>query len=400
MIIGELTNSSSFEKKYSLQQNLYDYLGKKYKKFYFINTYNIFNKNKSKINYSFLKKKNIVHFNPKTITELNDFLNKNKIFLINNLSFKFQHIFLYYLTSKKNIRQISFTNILAFSNYKVENWSHVNLLGKIKFLFKKKFLLFFYRILVILRVINQIDIMCIANKKVLKKYNYNKDKKTIFIKRYKYIKATSVKLPVVLNNIKQSKKYITFIDTGIQHKDMLNRGYIINPSMAKNYFLFLKTYLENLKKIFNKEIIICLHPSSNFNLYKKNLSNFKLCKYKTEKYVSNSFIVLFHESTAIFSAIFFKKKIISLKSNILGTYLNARRLFYTKEFSFVEHNIEQNIKIKKKELINQLNARIQDYEIIIKKNYFTDKNSLPIEKIIDNEIGKFSKTNIILNKKK
>jgi len=37
MIIAELCNIEYFEKKYLFQQNLYDFLGKKYKKFYFIN---------------------------------------------------------------------------------------------------------------------------------------------------------------------------------------------------------------------------------------------------------------------------------------------------------------------------------------------------------------------------
>ena len=62
MIIAELSNSASCEKKYYLQQNLYDYLGKKYKKFYFINTHNIFNKKKLKIDYKFFKKKKYYSF--------------------------------------------------------------------------------------------------------------------------------------------------------------------------------------------------------------------------------------------------------------------------------------------------------------------------------------------------
>ena len=391
MIIAELSSSASCDKKYYLQQNLYDHLAKKYKKFYFINTHNIFNKKKLKINYRFFKKKNIVHFNPESISELNNFLNKNKIFLINNLSFKFQHLLFHYLSSKKNIFQISFFNIFAFSNFKAENWVHANFTQKIKFLFTKKFSLFIHRILVILRIINQIDLLCIAQKNVFKKYSSLNNKKKFLIKKYKYVTTTSVKLPLYRNKKKQSKKYITFIDTGILHKDISKRGHEVNDEMAKNYLIFLKTYLKNLSKVFNREIIICLHPSSNLNLYKKTLNKFKLCKYKTENYILNSFIVLFHESTAIFSAIFLKKKIICLESNTLGGYINARRLAYMNKFSFVEHNIEKTFKIKKNKLINELNLKINNYDKNIKKNYFTNKDSLTIEKIMDKEIKKFSK---------
>ena len=51
MIIAELCNVTSYEKKYIIQQDLYDFLGKKYKKIYFINIRNIFNKKKVKINH-------------------------------------------------------------------------------------------------------------------------------------------------------------------------------------------------------------------------------------------------------------------------------------------------------------------------------------------------------------
>ena len=389
MIIAEINVGPSIEKKYFLQNELYDFLGKKYKKFYFINTYNIRNKKKLKINYQFFKKKNIIHFNPKSFSELNIFLSKNNIFLINNLSFGFRNIFLHYLVSRKNIFQISFSNILQFNSYKVENWTHVNLVKKIKFYYSKRFSLFVYRILIILRLINQIDILCISQKDIYKNYKSSYNKKTLLIKKYKEIKSTSVKLPFINTQKKQYEKYITFIDTGILHMDILRRGHIINKKMVNDYLSYLKTYLLNLNKLFRKKIVICLHPSSNYNLYKKKLRDFEIYKYKTEKYISNSFLVLFHDSTAIFSAILLKKKIISLKSNIMGNYLNARRLFYIKKFFFEEHNIEQNLKLNRKKLTIQLNKKVKNYEKIIKKIYFSKKNSLSIQKIMDNEIQKY-----------
>ena len=94
---------------------------------------------------------------------------------------------------------------------------------------------------------------------------------------------------LIENKIKKTEKYITFIDQNILHEDFLKRGHVINKEMIKKYFLFLKIYLTNLKKKFHKEIIICLHASTNTA---KNLKEFKICKYKTEKYIINSFLVL------------------------------------------------------------------------------------------------------------
>ena len=72
MIIGEICNNESFEKKFYLQKNLYSFLSQKHKKFYFINIFYILNKKKVFKKYS-LYKKNILIFNPKNINELNIF---------------------------------------------------------------------------------------------------------------------------------------------------------------------------------------------------------------------------------------------------------------------------------------------------------------------------------------
>ena len=158
--------------------------------------------------------------------------------------------------------------------------------------------------------------------------------------------------------------------------------------MVNKYFSFLKIYLSNLKSKFRKEVVICLHPSSNYSLYKKNLNKFRIYKYKTEEFILQSFLILFHDSTAIFSAMLLKKKIISLKSNIRGPYAEARRDYILKKIPLINHDIEQNFEIKKKKLIFELNRKVKNYGKIINKIYFTDKSSLPIEKIIDDEIKK------------
>ncbi len=348
MIIAELCNITSFEKRYYFQQNFYDYLRKRYKKFYFINVHNILEKKKINVNHHFFKKKNIILFNPKTINELKEFLNKNEIFLINNLSFQFLHIFFHYLVSRKNIFQISFDNTFQILNFKSANWTHASFFAKIKFLFTKKISLAIHRILIILRMINQINTLYVSQKKVYKKYKISHNKKKFFIKKYKQIKPTSIRLPAIQSKRKESEKYITFVDQNILHKDFLKRGHTINNEMVKKYFSFLKIYLSNLKKEFHKQVVICLHPSSNYHLYKKNLSKFKICKYQTEKYILHSFLILFHDSTAIFSGMLLKKKIISLKSNIRGPYAEARRHYILNKIPLINHNIEQNFEIKKK----------------------------------------------------
>ena len=387
MIIGELCNNKAFEKRFYLQKNLYTFLSYKYKKFYFINIFYILNKKQVSKKFCFYKK-NIIIFNPKNINELNDFLKKNKIFLINNLSTKFSHIFYHYLVSKKNIFQVSFLNVAIFSNYKIENWDHANFIQKINFMFTKRISLIFYRILVILKIINQINILYVSQKKVFSRYSKYYNKKSFFPKRYGRILKTNIKEPFLKKIKKEKNKYITFIDSNILHPDYIKRGQTLNEKLLKNYFYFLNNYLTILQKIFKKKVVICLHPSSNIKLYKKELNRFKMYKYQTEKYILNSYILLFHDSSSIFSGILLKKKIINLKSNTMGSHANRRAEFYTKKMKFVCHNIEKKILINKKKLTANLNNNSKKYELFLNKFYFYKNNSLSIEKLIDREIKK------------
>ena len=387
MIIGELCNNKNFEKRFYLQKDLYTFLSYKYKRFYFINIFYILNKKQSGKKYSFYKK-NIIIFNPKNITELNNFLKKNKIFLINNLSIKLSHIFYHYLVSKKNIFQVSFTNIAIFSNYKIENWDHANFVQKINFIFTKRISLILHRILIILKVINQINILYVSEKKIFFRYNRYYNKKSFFRKRYRSILKTNIKKPFLKKIKKNKNKYVTFIDSNILHLDYIRRGQILNEQLLKNYFYFLKNYLITLQKIFKKEVVVCLHPSSNIKLYKKELNRFKMYKYQTEKYIFNSYILLFHDSSSIFSGILLKKKIILLKSATMGLYANRRVEFYTKKIKLVCHNIEKKISVNKKKLTKNLNNNLKKYDLFLNKFYFYKNNSLSIEKLIDKEIKK------------
>ena len=90
------------------------------------------------------------------------------------------------------------------------------------------------------------------------------------------------------------------------------RGNKLNIKDKKKYLTLLEKYLVNLKKLYKKKIIICLHPSSNINFYRKYIKGIKIIKFKTEFYLMKAFIVLFHESSSITGALLLKKKIINL----------------------------------------------------------------------------------------
>ena len=233
--------------------------------------------------------------------------------------------------------------------------------------------------------------MYVSQKKVFLKYSKYYKKKSFLLKKYKNILKTNIKRPFLKNIKREKNKYITFIDSNILHPDYIKRKQKINEKLLKNYFFFLNNYFINMQKIFNKEVIICLHPSSNIKLYKNELNRFKMYKYQTEKYISNSYILLFHDSSSIFSGILLKKKIINLKSKIMGSHANRRAEFYMKKIKFIRHDIEKKLLINKKRLVINLNNNLKKYDLFLNKFYFYKNHLLSIEKLLDKEIKMFEK---------
>ena len=108
--------------------------------------------------------------------------------------------------------------------------------------------------------------------------------KKLFIfsqKKYKIIKPVKPKLNLRFNE-NSNEKFIVFIDQNLNHADSIMRGYRLNIKEQKRYFYLIKKYLSSLKKTYNKKIVICLHPSSDTELYKNNLKKMKIVKHKTD----------------------------------------------------------------------------------------------------------------------
>lgn len=389
MIIGELCSDFTFKKRYNYQKILYNRLASKFGGFVFINCYKIFNKKKIKIDIEFFKKKNIYFFTPSSMDELNSYFLKNKFFLINNLSYKFEHLKFHLAASRKNIFQISFDNTAIFFNYKLENWDHVNFRNKISFLFRKRFSKIVYKLLISLNIIKQIDIYYQVRRDTLIRYKKNKS----ILLKYFFKKILPVNLKFSSINHKITNKYITFVDSNILHEDSIRRGYIIDNISLKLYFLNLRKYLIQINKVTKKKIVIALHPSSDERLYKFHLKGFIFKKYKTEYYIANSDIVLFHSSSSIFEAIILKKKIINLKSKILGGYVNSRRKHYLKKVELTEHDIDKQLKFDKKRLYAELSQKVKYYDKFLRSFYIFTENSRSIENILEKKI-------LLLNSKK
>lgn len=391
MIVCEICSIQNYRKKFAINESLYSNIVKKYGKIIFINCHYLVNKENISIESKFKKNKKFIFFHPKNFSELNKFLKNNKIYLINNLSFKLYYLRIYFLLNKKNIYQIEINNLGIFSDYKLENWDVVKLKQKIYFLYIKKFSYLIYRILFFLRIIKSKDKLFISRKDVYKKY-LKKFQNNLLIKPiYRKIIPTKLKSDSYASN-KLSEKYIVYLDQNINHKDSLLRGIKINFNQEKKFFKCLSSYLNYLKKLFNKKVIICLHPTSNLKKYKKNIKEIKIIKYQTEKYINDAYLVLFHSSSSVIGALLKKKRIINLKSLSMGQLNESRRFLYLNKLSLLQEDIEKNeFSLDKNKLFKSLNKNATSYFKELNKKFFIDSKYKSIEKLVIQDINKFNK---------
>ena len=391
MIVAEICAVDSYSKKYFMRKSMYDALSKRYKKFYFINCNFLVKKQTIKIDKELKKNKNIFFFHPKSYKELNEFLKSQNFFLINNISNKLYHLFIHISLNKKNIFQIKIDNLGELSSSSIENWKSVNLKKKLFFIYLKKIPIIIYKFFLIINIIKPVDILYLARKDIKRNYETTNILSFLFKKNYRLLKPVKPKLNL-LQNKKYNEKYIVFIDQNFNHKDSIMRGHKISKKNEKKYFYLIKELLLKLKKSYKKKIVVCLHPSSNSKIYRKYFSQIKTVTHKTDFFLKQAFIVVFHDSSAIISAIIFKKKIIHIKHNNLGKYISMRGEFLNKFFKFFTQNLNHKDdleKLSKTKLITNLNNNVKNYNKSLKKIFFIEEKYNDINEELISEINKF-----------
>ena len=128
---------------------------------------------------------------------------------------------------------------------------------------------------------------------------------------------------------------------------------------------------------------ICLHPTTNLDIYKKYLGTFEICKFQTSENIRQAFIVVFHSSTSINDAIFLKKKIISLSSKTLGGHYMDRIDFYQKRLGLFSYSLDEKKELNKDLLQATLEKITKNYDHIIKTELMADDSTLGEDKIIN-----------------
>ena len=271
---------------------------------------------------------------PNTIKEFKEIIKRKDLIHMYCLNKSLKYFYINYLLASFNVKKFIISNI----GYNPDNlnYKNTNLFEKIKTFINLRLFYIFNRIMVLINLSPKIDYFFESSSYVINGIingRSNKIKKIFPFINFSYylnlIKINSKNYDnIFYSTYNLSEKYIVFVDGNIKHADRIMREGNVSDKDVKTYFDNMNKNLNLLKKLYNKEVIVCLHPSTIENEALKQFDKgFKVIKYETEKYVSEAYVVAFHESSSIIQAISLKKKLLLLLAIVWVVILKIEQIF-------------------------------------------------------------------------
>jgi len=373
---------------------LINQLCKNFEKIYFINMYklHIFTNwpfYEKEFNYevddSFKVPNNIEIFIPKTIKDFEDFMIGKELIAINDIGRFFSHLKINFLLGRHPINQIQLQNVGFFNtdskSLNKSFWKRLTF--KLNKYYGHKFtvLLSDFGLLpkIQIRFTSSSEIIDIINKSFVKKILFKL--KLFYVKEFVLINSRSFDI-FKKNEIKTSEDKIVLIDYNLNHPEVVAyQGNLDQINIEKHYY-YLNKLINNLSNMYNKKVVVCIHPSDNLELKKKYFPSLEVVQYQTRENIYKAFLVLFIESSSIVDAIFLKKRILTLISNFSGENVIDHSLGWVKRVGLLSINIEDEVKIDKNKLLSKLDDAKKNYSNYIKSYLAPDENNTGCEKII------------------
>jgi len=369
-------------------------LSKKFKKIYIINLHNLrlFKKNKKfsiNKNRKFLPKNFILLDINSTLEFLNFAKNKKLIVIINSLSRSIYDFKIFYLLKKVGAKLIMISNLSMIGSKIFLEINPKNIIKGYKHVIYKGFY-YVWRIFTIINIFPKIDLLLESNSEVIKAFNNGLSRKfeRIFpffkISLYrKIIRVNSISYDLLFKlkkkNSQSRKKYILYIDSPLDNFDRVSREGPVNKIEINLFYKNLFIFLEKVSKIFNKKIIISLHPDK-IKYFKKEYSQIKnstkisISKKRTIDLINESKFVIFAYSSAVLHAVILKKGVLGIRSRYFGEHFLNQHKKYVKEFNFPSFSIDGDIAlISKSHILSKFDRSLKTYNNYIKKKLIYKK---------------------------
>lgn len=318
--------------------------------------------------------KNFTLINPNSFKELNNFLQNKEFLLINSIGKTFSELILHFYLSLKKIKQIIVSNIANNeSDLKVSSKQ-----ARLKIFLGKRLPEKIISFFMLIGILKKFEVRFESNQKMIN--FFNKKKKTSLI--YKKI------IPVnnrsfdnhKLSNLQKTENLIVLIDGNFNHKeDVVVRGHI-NEELLEEHYKKLNNFLYKMQDLYNKKVVVCIHPQYDLTETKKKFPNFEILKFKTKECIYKAFLVIFFDSTAIFDAFLLRKNIISLKTK-LDWLTNTER--YSREYGTVLVDLYSEFNFSKKELDEKFSQSKKLYNKFLNDYIIVDGDKIGTDKVIN-----------------
>jgi hypothetical protein len=336
------------------------------------------------------RKYNLNIIQPKNFIEFEEILKSKNTYYLYAINNGFENFYINYLISKYNIKKFIVSNI----GYNPENYNYYkkNIIQKIIIFNRIRLKYYIFRFFVLINIFPKIDYFFEASdfiyKSIINGLSFKLQKKIPLLNISYYKKVFKINSRsydnIYYSRFKISEKYIVFLDGMLfDHKDRILRDGYINKISRKEYYDKLYKILKKYEKIFKKKIIVCLHPKNNISGKRRDFKDLKCIKFQTEKYMSQAFIIFFHEGSSIIQGIVQKKKIINLHGKILGNYANKRCDIYPNLLKLYRIDLNNIVFKKRANLLKILEMAKKNYNSYIKKNIVKEPNKSSIIQIIN-----------------
>jgi len=383
-----VTDYNSIDSTLNTHKYLINKLINNFSKVYFINSkyFDIFSENKD---YRIKNNNKNIHFlKIKNKKEFKNFFKDNNCIIINNFGKKFGELYLHYLIKKNKIKQIQVLNTDPVSVSR----KYDTIISKLIYYFSRVIISQFTTMLAICNIIPKIDI-CFTTKKYLIKQQKNKIRENFrFVKKYILINCLAHD-DCKDFKFKKSTKHILYIDYNVNHKDNISNRGILNEQLTKKHYQRVNKFLDKIKKLYKQNIIISIHPDYSLNDTKKNLPGYKIIKHQTIKLISKASLIIFFNSTVLTYAFLMRKRMINLKSHILGMNSVAETGLYSHYSGVPTFDIDNEYNLTKPKINKLLNKSKNKNELFVKKHLQPDNNNNGVDKVI-RYLGKYNFSNL------
>ena len=213
---------------------------------------------------------------------------------------------------------------------------------------------------------SNIDILRNIEKSKIKKFLYKK--KLLYSKNIELVNSRTHDIFFEKKIDTSKEDQITYLDFNLNHEIQLSLRGNLSEEHINRYYNNIIKFLKDISKIFEKKIVVCIHPRDNLEVKKKIFKDFRVLQNVTSENITKSFLVVFFESSAIIDAILTKKRIITLVSNDLDENMLNGSNIYRDRLGITQIHLENYKNIEKIKLTEELNDNIKNYDKYIKDN--------------------------------